>query len=140
MSEEKKQQCSQYHWVSQDEQEQCSAEAVGQVNGRWYCRSCIDNAQVTFDNWNEAEAQGVVINQYGEKLRPSSPLKQMDTPISSAVHMVCNGWTDMREVSETHSVITCRSCGLRVVIPTWQTNWAILKKASDAGQFRGDTT
>lgn len=41
-----------------------------------------------------------------------------------ATHFICHGFIDLKQVSETHNAICCRSCGLRVVIPgaieTWE--------------------
>ncbi len=36
---------------------------------------------------------------------------------SVGVHKVCNGFMDRKSTTETHDVILCRSCGLRVSFP-----------------------
>jgi hypothetical protein len=33
------------------------------------------------------------------------------------IHTCCDGFCDLRAVSQTHNIILCRACKLRVVIP-----------------------
>lgn len=38
-------------------------------------------------------------------------------PSCVGVHKICNGWVDRRRTTETHDVLVCRQCHLRVLIP-----------------------
>lgn len=77
----------------------------------------------------------IILTEFGETLL--EPLADSDeyhthddTPLKSniGVHDICNGWVDLKGVSETHQAIVCRSCQLRVVIPKIIETYGELRK------------
>lgn len=121
--------CRQQIRVDMDEFEQCRNKAVTFVNGDWYCADCAKYQQAHLDKLTAAEAQGIVISVFGETIRPESPAKTPDDPLprnGGIIHMRCNGWVDLKTVSETHDALYCRSCGMRVVIPKKVSTWRSL--------------
>lgn len=70
----------------------------------------------------------IVLTQYGESLREYPPDQRGiytvhtrdDHPLrfSPGAHEVCLGWVDLRVASSTHNALVCRTCHLRVVIPS----------------------
>lgn len=64
----------------------------------------------------------IVLTKYGETLREyptdNGNHTRDEQKLSSVVgvHDGC-GWVDLKSVSQTHQIILCRACGLRVVIP-----------------------
>lgn len=128
MPETKPKRCQQYFRVGQDDHEQCDSPAVEQVGDRWFCESCAKAQKAGIDKWNRAVAQGFAVTDYSEKLRPDAPLESFDKKLSAGyiIHDMCNGYVDLKKVSETHHALICRSCGLRVVArnevcQTWDT-------------------
>lgn len=78
----------------------------------------------------------IIITEFGESIIPiyESSLhksKNIDIDIISgcfAIHWICNGFVDIKEVSETHNMILCRKCHLRIVIPNTIKTYGELKK------------
>lgn len=131
MAEEKPERCSQRIRVDMDEWERCSHKAVTKIGDSWYCKECAKFQQAHLDKRERAILQGVVITPYGETIRPESPYESPDAAISkngNIIHYLCNGWVDLKTVSEHHSAFYCRGCGLRVVIPNRAcSTWAKLR-------------
>lgn len=75
----------------------------------------------------------VVITEFRDTLLeyPSDPPmkygdeKRLNTCIG--IHAVCGGWVDISRTSTSHSAITCRSCGLRAVVPNGVKTWGDLR-------------
>jgi len=114
----------------------CKVKAVAEVGGEWYCEHHKKDADAYEMSKQEASRYEVVVSEYGEKLslgdRPGSD-RSWTVPLSSCDHHVtCRGFVDLKEVSETHVALTCRTCNLRVVIPrdvdTWGKFCAWMKK------------
>ena len=42
------------------------------------------------------------------------------------IHRRCEGIVDLRDVSDTHNVIVCRRCALRLYIPDFVKTWSDL--------------
>jgi hypothetical protein len=62
----------------------------------------------------------IVLTEFGEALVPYSKDEAYEDQTISTVagiHDICRGWLDSKQVSETHDVLRCRQCGLRVYIP-----------------------
>jgi len=62
----------------------------------------------------------IVLTREGDALLHypgSDPDKHPKLETCVGVHAVCAGWVDIRRISQTHSALTCRACGLRVPIP-----------------------
>ena len=64
----------------------------------------------------------IVLTQFGEKLLQYSLRETSDdTEISRGgcigVHDICRGFFDLRSVSDTHNIILCRKCNLRIPVP-----------------------
>lgn len=73
----------------------------------------------------------IVLTEYGDALSEypnSDPEKYPQLSTCIGAHDICNGWMDIHEISKTHSAITCRKCGLRVVIPKEIDTYHKLKK------------
>ena len=73
----------------------------------------------------------ILLNKYGEKLNkhPDASCedeRRLSSPIG--LHAFCNGWVDIRKVSETHQAIICRVCKLRIIIPIEIKNYGDLRK------------
>jgi len=70
----------------------------------------------------------IILTEYGETLESYPGLKNGDEGnLSTSIHSVCGGWVDVEPVSETHRVILCRRCRLRVVIPNEVTTFGELR-------------
>jgi len=67
----------------------------------------------------------------GEKLveYPNTNTKEDNVLGRNAIglHDVCTGWIDYMEVSDTHAVIKCRHCGLRIYIECCITTFGELR-------------
>ena len=62
----------------------------------------------------------IVLTEFGETLvgcDNSSCTDESKICFYINVHQSCNGFVDLKEVSETHNALLCRCCGLRIVIP-----------------------
>lgn len=101
------------------------------LNPRISCRDIPDAISDAKElaNLSTAIGQGVqlkpiVLTKFDETLlEPTADYDEHHTyndselKSSIGVHDVCKGRMDLKEISETHQVIVCRECGLRVVIP-----------------------
>lgn len=73
--------------------------------------------------------EGELLGEYPKQ----SPLDHTvdEDPLVSCVGIhvsFCHGWVDRKQVSSTHDVLLCRSCGLRVYIPKGIVTWGDLRK------------
>jgi len=64
----------------------------------------------------------IVLTRFGERLLEYSLSKTSDnTEISSGdyigVHHICRGFFELRSVSDTHNIILCQKCFLRIPVP-----------------------
>lgn len=70
----------------------------------------------------------VVISEFGETVIPhSGDVKASDT-FGLLTHEHCNGWVDIVKISDSHSVLYCRNCAMRVAIPLEIKTWGELLK------------
>ena len=67
----------------------------------------------------------ILLTEYGESLREYPPngafgnhaRDDHEIGITAGIHDICDCWVDKKKVSETHNMLHCRGCGLRVVFP-----------------------
>lgn len=84
------------------------------------CKTCGGRWHLTDYCPYRHEYDLIVLSASGEALRPYPDSDMADgKPLGMciAVHYICNGFVDLKEVSPTHNAIVCRSCHWRVVIP-----------------------
>lgn len=71
----------------------------------------------------------IVLNSFGETLIPypgneDNPEDEEELELCVGIHDICDGWVDVRDVSDSHNVLYCRACGLRIYlckdIKTWK--------------------
>ena len=74
--------------------------------------------------------QGDVLKVYSES-ESKDPDCYLVGPMSVFIHDLCCGWVDCIEVSNTHNVLRCRKCAMRIYIPKMVTNWTQLKAHFD---------
>jgi len=78
----------------------------------------------------------IVLTEQGDTLlersdRRGAPPLSDETSLGGGVHAICGGCIDYRRTTNTHSVLLCRACGLRLVIPADVVTY---------GQLRGHLT
>ena len=79
--------------------------------------------------------EDIKITQYGEYLHAYQVAEWNDdyeesSHLSSTIgtHVLCDGFIDIKEVSQTHNVLSCRACGLRFYIPIKVDTYGKLRK------------
>ncbi len=62
----------------------------------------------------------IVLTKFGETLVVHQNNQDKDDNSELAglfYHEICMGWIDIKPISDTHRVLRCRNCGLRIVLP-----------------------
>jgi len=73
----------------------------------------------------------IILSKYSEILLEYPSSNSDDSKklsICIGVHDICNGFLDIKRISNTHKVIICRSCGLRIVVPKRVITYGDLRK------------
>ena len=78
---------------------------------------------VSLENQDDHPLEPITLNGFGEKLCEHfvSRHRRDDEKLSDiypiGIHAICDGFLDFRPVSDSHNIILCRDCGLRIPIP-----------------------
>jgi hypothetical protein len=77
----------------------------------------------------------IILTEYGEALEKNQGTKETDESemeLCIGFHRHCDGWLDLKRISNTHKAIHCRRCGLRVVIPAGLKTFGDLRRHMSA--------
>lgn len=69
------------------------------------------------------------LSYFGETMLPAgADADAMDVLLDIGRHAVCEGAIGLHAVSETHRAVSCRKCGLRVIVPVGVATYGDLRR------------